>query len=162
MSVYPIPIDEDSPFFEERCALCQELFAIGDDIVICPEDATRHHVRCWRANDNKCTAFGCSGSGVVLDEEFLARRRPVRGANSPHSQQNAPNQNQIDVETDETPPRHYSCAQSLFLIMVGASILIIALSCFGLWAMFDYLMLEYFELPYRLPFSSWIYFYPLL
>jgi hypothetical protein len=71
MPVRPIPIDEESPFLEEKCALCKEPFLLEAEIVVCPEDAARHHVECWQANGSHCTAYGCTGEGLVFRGEEL-------------------------------------------------------------------------------------------
>ena len=73
MAIRPILIDKRSPFIEENCALCKEPFQLGEEIIVCPEDATRHHVACWRANGYRCTAYGCTGYGrpVQRRQTFL-------------------------------------------------------------------------------------------
>ena len=48
-------------FLGQTCALCKQEFAAGDEIVICPDDGSRHHVRCWQANGKIAPAYGCRG-----------------------------------------------------------------------------------------------------
>lgn len=145
MSVYPLPIDEQSPFLGEACALCKAPFVDGTEIIICPDDATRHHVACWQANHNHCTAYGCDGSGVVVDKEFVSRRvkMPEDGAlrrvDEGHS------------KVQVLPSRSSSCGQSCLMLMIGVAILIFAFSCFGLWAILDYFMLNVWGFEYREP-----------
>ncbi|MCB0037430.1 MAG: hypothetical protein KDE51_25540 [Anaerolineales bacterium] len=63
--IRPIKLKGDSPYIDEPCALCQAPFAVGDKVVVCPEDHVRHHVACWEVNGNHCVALGCEGSGRV-------------------------------------------------------------------------------------------------
>ena len=67
MAIKPVVVDKRSPFLGEACALCKQPLSPGDELAICPEDATRHHAHCWRANGNKCTAYGCTGHGELLE-----------------------------------------------------------------------------------------------
>lgn len=179
MAIRPILIDEHSPFLEESCALCKEPFDQGEQIVVCPDDAARHHVSCWEANNNHCTAFGCTGQGEVIqrgesleaEEEFeesepesapvlepeivesiAFRRRGVNGARR-------------TVRETETEPRSkvrtmpsstFGCAQGCMVLAIALAIVVMSVSCFGLWAIMDYLMLEVFGLEYRQPLSELI------
>ena len=63
--IRPHQLGETSTFVGQTCALCKQEFVAGDAIVICPEDGSRHHVHCWEANNNHCTAYGCTGQGVI-------------------------------------------------------------------------------------------------
>ncbi len=63
--IRPHRLDETSAFLGQTCALCKQEFDVGDQIVVCPEDGSRHHVHCWEANNNHCTAYGCKGEGEV-------------------------------------------------------------------------------------------------
>ena len=63
--IRPHHLGESSTFVGQTCALCKQEFVAADAIVICPEDGSRHHVHCWEANNNHCTAYGCTGQGVV-------------------------------------------------------------------------------------------------
>ncbi len=143
MALKPVPIDKRSPFLGEACALCKQPFAPGDDVVICPEDATRHHLHCWRANDNKCTAYGCRGRGQVeagaTVVEGYVRNNTVRTA---------------DSKVQTLPTRGFHCAQSCLLLTIALAIILFAVGCFGLWAIADYIMIEILELQYREPISS--------
>jgi hypothetical protein len=135
----PVEVDKESPFIGEDCALCKQPFAPGDELAICPEDATRHHVHCWRAYGNKCTAYGCTGRGVVLTEEEVETEERRRTAES---------------TTKTLPDRSFHCAQSCLLIAIAIAIIIFAVGCFGLWAIADFLMMEVFNLPYRAPLTG--------
>lgn len=159
MAIRPILIDKRSPFVGESCALCKEPFAPGEEIILCPEDATRHHVHCWRANENRCAAYGCSGHGrpisrtsVVEDEGDeppvvegeLVEKEPER-----------------DSKVRTLPTSSFSCAQSCLVVAIAISILIFAVSCFGLWAILDYLFIEIFNWQYREPLSHSLNFLPI-
>ena len=65
MSLRPIIVTAEAPFFGEPCALCQERFGEGDHVVRCPKDRVTHHAACWRANNNECVALGCNGHGRI-------------------------------------------------------------------------------------------------
>lgn len=139
--IRPVPVDKQSPFIGEACALCKQPFAPGDELAICPEDATRHHVHCWRAYGNKCTAYGCQGKGEIIGAEQETA-----------SQVHTPS----DSKVQTLPARSFHCAQSCLLIAIAISIIVFAIGCFGLWAIADYLMLEVFHLPYRAPLTEMI------
>jgi hypothetical protein len=141
--IRPVPVDKRSPFLGEACALCKQPFAPGDELAICPEDATRHHVHCWRAYGNKCTAYGCTGRGEVMGEEQESGSRVHTAADA-------------DSKVQTLPARSFHCAQSCLVIAIAISIIIFAISCFGLWAIADYLMIEVFNLPYRAPITQMI------
>lgn len=147
--IRPVLVDKESPFRGEGCALCKEPFAVGDEIVICPEDGSRHHTHCWRANGNKCTAYACTGYGEVLPRQTRPRtRRPSRtviaGEASTRSK----------VRT--MPSSSIGCAQACLVLGVAIAIVIIAASCFGLWAIADYILIEQLGWQYRSPFSGMI------
>jgi hypothetical protein len=156
-------LDATSAFLGQACALCKQEFAAGDEIVICPADGSRHHVRCWQANDNKCTAYGCRGEGAIGTPAVLrprgepARGRPARrpriitqepeeirptGAARP-----IPNAPGSKVRT--LPAGSIGCAQTCLLIAIAIAIVLFALGCFGLWAIADYLVLNVWDIPYR-------------
>lgn len=144
MAIRPILIDKRSPFLGESCALCKEPFNPGQEIIICPEDATRHHVHCWAANDNRCTAFGCPGRGEPI------RRTPFAETDD---------DDEPDVESGREavqtlPSSSFGCAQSCLLIAIAVTILLVGFSCFGLWAILDYILMEVLGWPYRAPFSA--------
>lgn len=137
MAIRPVLIDKQSPFIGESCALCKEPFNPGEEMIICPEDATRHHVHCWRANGDRCTAYGCSGRGHPITrtpsppESELAEERPGRSK----------------VRT--LPVAHYSCAQNCLVFAIAIAILLIGIGCFGLWAILDYFMINVWGYDYR-------------
>lgn len=150
----PITIDKSNPFLGESCALCQHPFAPGEEIVICPEDATRHHTHCWQANNNHCTALGCKGQGLIITMPE-ARPRPQPNPNNTHVV-SSPSK----VRT--LPTRSFHLAQSCLLIAIAISILIFAFSCFGLWAIADYVMIEILNWQYRPAFDSLLPLLPIL
>lgn len=141
----PITIDKSSPFLGEACALCREPFAPGDEVVVCPIDATRHHTHCWRANGHKCAAYGCAGRGEVesptLNGEVVTPERPHPSSNG------RPQQHTI-------PSSSFGCAQGCFLVSMGLAVLLFAIACFGLWAMLDYIFIEVLGWAYREPISG--------
>ncbi len=137
--IRPVPVDKKSPFLGEACALCKQPFAPGDELAICPEDATRHHVHCWRAYGNKCTAYGCMGRGEIMGDVPASGGRVETAS---------------DSKVQTLPARSFHCAQSCLVIAIAVSIILFAIGCFGLWAIADYLMLEVFHLPYRAPLTQ--------
>jgi hypothetical protein len=158
-------IGQDSTFLGQACALCKQEFSAGDEIIICPADGSRHHVRCWQANGNKCTAYGCRGEGAVGSPALLrpqgesARRQstrrpriitqeaePPRPADAARPIPNAPGSK---VRT--LPSGSIGCAQTCLLVAIAIAIVLFALGCFGLWAIADYLMLDVWDIPYRAP-----------
>jgi len=143
--IRPVKIDLESPFLGDACALCKAAFAVGDELVICPEDGSRHHSHCWRANGDKCTAYGCTGAGEILPHRSQPRirRRPQvvtqRGEVSTRSK----------VRT--MPSSSMGCAQTCLLITVAIAIVLIAASCFGLWAFTDYVLNDVLGWQYHSP-----------
>ena len=151
MALRPVLVDKRSPFLGEVCALCKEPLAPGDELAICPEDATRHHVYCWRANGDKCTAYGCTGHGEVVDLTVPIVRRNPR---SQSSRRSSPADQETKVQT--LPARGFHCAQSCLLISIALAIILIAIGCFGIWAIADYVMIEVLGWHYRAPVSGLI------
>jgi hypothetical protein len=149
MALKPILVDKRSPFLGEACALCKQPLAPGDEIIVCPEDATRHHSQCWRANGNKCSAYGCRGQGAIAEPPPPAPPRRRRRRQPETTAEPAPAEPSSKVRT--MPSSSFHCAQSCLLISIGLAILIFAVSCFGLWAILDYIMLEILQWEYRLP-----------
>ena len=144
MAIRPVLVDKRSPFIGEACALCKEPFAPGDDLAICPEDATRHHVRCWRAYGDRCSAYGCTGHGEILESADYgdAQIRAVRDSEGGVAK----------VQT--LPARSFHCAQSCLLIAIAIAILLFAVGCFGLWAIADYVMIDILGWQYRDPIAE--------
>lgn len=135
----PITVDKQSPFLGEECALCKDPLTPGDVVIICPQDGSRHHDRCWIANGNKCAAYGCMGHGEITP--FL---------NSPLT----PSPPHPVTLSPPHPPAHYTLANSCLILAIAIAIILCAVGCFGLWAIADYLMLHVWNLPYRAPFSG--------
>lgn len=140
-----ILLSKESEIVGEECALCRHPLAPGDVAVICPADGSRHHSQCWQANGNRCTAYGCSGNGEVVTTpaEEVERGRAAT-ADVPHLESR---RSKVRV----LPSSSLGCAQSCLLLSIAAAIILIAIGCFGIWAIADYVMLEILELPYRVP-----------
>ncbi|MDX1615191.1 MAG: RING finger protein [Candidatus Promineifilaceae bacterium] len=136
MALSPVPIDKSSPFLGEDCALCKEAFALGERVIVCPEDATRHHTDCWQANGNRCTAYGCHGSGEVGRPSSARLRRVVTADGA-------------EAKVETLPARGFHCAQSCLLLAIAIAIVLFAIGCFGLWAIADYVATEYLGWDYR-------------
>ena len=146
MAIRPVIVDKRSPFLGEACALCKQPFGPGDELAICPEDATRHHVHCWRANGDKCTAYGCTGRGEIIDRspsEVSASGTILTGDRS-------------ESKVQTLPTRSFHCAQSCLLIAIAIAIILFAIGCFGLWAIADYVMIEVLDFQYREPLAGLI------
>jgi hypothetical protein len=141
MAIRPVVVDKRSPFLGEACALCKQPFGPGDEIAICPEDATRHHVHCWRANGDKCTAYGCTGYGEVVGAPPFSPTQATRFR---------PGQ-EDEAKVQTLPTRSFHCAQSCLIIAIAMAIILIAIGCFGLWAIADYIMIEVLGWQYRDP-----------
>lgn len=146
MAIRPVVVDKGSPFLGEACALCKQPFGPGDELAICPEDATRHHVHCWRANNDKCTAYGCTGHGEIVG----VAPTPPSGTTRFRSGRD----DEAKVQT--LPTRSFHCAQSCLLIAIAAAIILIAIGCFGLWAIADYIMIDVMGWQYRDPITTLI------
>jgi hypothetical protein len=166
-------IDETSVFLEQTCALCKQAFAAGDEIVVCPADGSRHHVHCWQANGNKCTAYGCTGAGAIgspaaptpvvprprnqMPRQRAGRRPRVitQPAESPRPATAAarPIPNAPGSKVRTLPAGSIGCGQSCLLVAIAIAIVLFALGCYGLWAIADYLMLQVWDVPYRAPLS---------
>jgi hypothetical protein len=141
-----VVVDKQSPFLGEACALCKQPFAPGDELAICPVDATRHHVHCWRAYGNRCTAYGCTGRGEIVDSQTLA---PDTGRPSSRPQATVLRSGDSKVQT--LPASGFHCAQSCLLLAIAIAIILFAIGCFGLWAIADYIMMEVLGWQYRAP-----------
>lgn len=153
MAIRPILIDADSPFIEESCALCKEPFAIGQEIIVCPDDAARHHLACWRANGDHCSAYGCQGNGVPIVRRPFFERSIIEGELVGVPSEGVTRTADGTSKVRALPASSLSCAQGCLIIAIALAILLIGVSCFGLWYMLDYLMMEVFDLPYREPLS---------
>jgi len=143
-------VREVSPFLGDRCALCKEAFEVGDNLVICPQDGSRHHLECWEANGNRCTAYGCKGEGEILRDSGRARAR--ESSAQPADSGRFGRLSKVRA----MPTSSLGCAQSCLIIAIALAIVLIALGCFGLWAVADYIMMELLGWEYRAPFSGLI------
>ena len=146
-------IGDSSTFLGQTCALCKQEFVSGDEIVICPEDGSRHHAGCWQANGNKCTAYGCTGAGAIgvleRPQGQPVRERPSRRPRvitqepeparaSTGAARPVPNAPGSKVRT--LPAGSFGCARGCLIVAVILVVILLAMSCFGLWAFADYLM----------------------
>jgi hypothetical protein len=160
-------IGDSSAFLGQTCALCKQEFAVGDEIVVCPEDGSRHHVHCWQANGNKCTAYGCQGAGAIGVASFPSQPQPARERTmtrprvitqeperpSAASAPARPIPNAPGSKVRTLPAGSVGCGQTCLLVAIAIAIVLVAIGCFGLWAIADYLMNEVWDLPYREPLS---------
>lgn len=136
--IRPIRIDKQSVFLGQQCALCKDPFAPGDEVVICPEDGSRHHSQCWQANGSHCAAFGCEGEGELPTSGRVVSGRPRNG------------RSKVIVR----PGTNFGCGGNCLLLSIAFAIVVIALSCFGLWAMLDYVFMEKLHWFYREPLTG--------
>lgn len=144
--LHPTLIDKQSPYLGEGCALCHEPLAPGDEVIICPEDAAHHHTYCWQANNNQCTAYGCQGTGDIETRPTLppTPNDPIVA--------HIPALTPTPAETAVVAPS--PIATNCLLISIAIAILLIAIGCYGLWAIADYILLEVLGWPYRQPLLS--------
>ena len=149
MAIKPVVVDKRSPFLGEACALCKQPLSPGDELAICPEDATRHHAHCWRANGNKCTAYGCTGHGELLEFSTAGATILRRGEAG----------SQADSKVQTLPARSFHCAQSCLIVAIAVAIILFAIGCFGLWAIADYVMIDVLGWYYRDPLPGLILFF---
>ena len=142
----PVSITKQSPFLGEECVLCKNPLAPGDEVVICPEDSSRHHAHCWRANGSKCAAYGCRGRGEIEAEE----------QDTPEAETPPPVQTSQPPATNpagrmQRTARRLGCGQGCLLVGIAIAIIFFSIGCFGLWAIADYIMLEVLGWQYRIP-----------
>ncbi len=148
----PLTITKQSPFLGEECVLCQDPFAPGDEIIVCPEDSSRHHTHCWRANGDKCATYGCRGHGEIEVEpgpEPAPTEAPTPAAQPPPPINPRPAA-QANGRIQQTA-RRLGCGQGCLLVAVAIAIIFFSIGCFGLWAIADYIMLEVLGWQYRVP-----------
>jgi hypothetical protein len=126
--------------------LCKESFVAGDELVICPSDGSRHHVQCWESNQNHCTAYGCEGQGEVLLRQTQPAAHRVRG-NGRETEAPASQPSKVRA----LPTSSIGCAQSCLVLSIALAIVVIAFSCYGLWAILDYVMINELGWQYRTP-----------
>ena len=147
----PVTITKQSPFLGEECALCKNPFAPGDEVIVCPDDGSRHHTHCWRANGNKCAAYGCRGRGEIESGDAPPLEPP------PQQSENQPLTNQPSAQPTtensrlQRTARRLGCGQGCLLIAIAIAIIFFSIGCFGLWAIADYIMLEVLGWQYRVP-----------
>jgi len=146
--IRPVYLDEISPFIGEGCALCKEPFAVGDELVICPADGSRHHAHCWQANGERCTAYGCDGFGEVLPRDAEPPGQRARRT----QRENAEGAGRSKVRA--LPTSSMGCAQSCLVLSIAVAIIVIAFGCYGLWAILDYVLIDELGWQYRTPNSG--------
>ena len=155
-------IGDSSTFLGQTCALCKQEFVSGDEIIICPEDGSRHHAGCWQANGNKCTAYGCRGEGAIgspapapprpRPEPPRAGRRPRVITQNPEptraptgAARPIPNAPGSKVRT--LPARSFGCARSCLIVAIILAVILFAMACFGLWSVAGHLIPQTGYLP---------------
>lgn len=153
-------IGETSAFLGQTCALCKQEFAAGDQIVVCPEDGSRHHAHCWEANNNHCTAYGCRGEGtigvplpppagppvrerprarVIAAPESPPRAEPARRATAGRpvgSVRPVPGAPGSKVRT--LPAGSVGCARTCLTLTIIGILVVLAMACVGVWAFMSY------------------------
>ena len=153
----PHQLGDTSTFVGQTCALCTQEFAAGDSIVICPEDGSRHHVHCWEANNNHCTAYGCTGQGMVGDGAAalptvppIRRRPPSRptiitpppgGARSTPPRRSGaarPIPNAPGSKVRTLPAGSFGCVRACFVVALILAIILVVLACAAAWFLTDY------------------------
>ncbi|MEZ4516539.1 MAG: RING finger protein [Chloroflexota bacterium] len=135
-------ISEESTFLGQTCALCKQEFEVGDRIVICPKDGSRHHAHCWQANGNRCTAYGCTGQGEIGVTIRPRRRQPAAESSQTviipnpaahDSAHNPPSGSKVRV----MPARNFGCARSCLFLTILFTLILLGAACFGLWTLAD-------------------------
>jgi len=159
-------IGDSSTFLGQTCALCKQEFVSGDEIIICPEDGSRHHAGCWQANGNRCTAYGCRGEGAIgspasapprpRPEPPRAGRRPRVITQNPQPARAStgtarPIPNAPGSKVRTLPAGSFGCARSCLIVAVILAVILFAMACFGLWSVANYMGLNLFDFPYRAP-----------
>jgi hypothetical protein len=148
----PVIITKQSPLLGEECALCQNPFAPGDTVIICPADSSRHHTHCWLTNGDKCAAYGCLGHGEIEEPAPSVSEPSPPPTHSPTNQPPAANPN----GRLQQAARRFGCGQGCLLIGIAIAIIFFSIGCFELWAIADYIMLEVLGWQYRVPEAGFI------
>ncbi|MCA9951071.1 MAG: hypothetical protein KDE48_15575 [Anaerolineales bacterium] len=155
--VRPVRVDGRSPFFESTCALCKAPFDAGSELVVCPQDGALHHVHCWQANANSCSAYGCKGAGEIT--RGRVRRRPQSRATDP----TVPTLIDADMrrrpyrsKVRTMPSRNFGCRRGCFSIGILMALAFFMLACFGLWAVVDYVVNQMPDIEPNIPFTGMI------
>lgn len=163
--IRPHQLGDTSTFLGQTCALCKQEFVAADAIVICPEDGSRHHVHCWEANNNHCTAYGCTGRGVVGEPTTElptappaptappVRRPPSRPRIVPimpaappararptagRSGAARPIPNAPGSKVRTLPAGSFGCVRACFVVALIVAIILVALACAGAWFLTEY------------------------
>lgn len=149
--IRPTIIHKQSPFLGEECALCKAPLSPGEEIVICPQDASRHHSHCWQANNNHCSAYGCAGNGELLTNA------PAMTAGAAAAVDGLPEtelETAVNNSDTQSIPRFITLSQGCLIIAIAIAIILFAAGCFGLWAIADYIMIDFLGWQYRAPLSN--------
>lgn len=165
----PQDVTKESGFVGRDCAFCKEPFAPGQALVVCPIDGSLHHTFCWEENGNHCTSLGCHGHGRLsgdeeplpefddddlLEDEDDGYERISAEPESTQSPQREDPAAQSEPDpapssAEQTPPIHFRFAQSCLMFAIAIAIIVMAFSCFGLWAILDYIMIDLLDYGYR-------------
>lgn len=147
--IRPIVIHKQSPFLGEECALCKAPLSPGDEIVICPQDGSRHHTQCWQANHNRCSAYGCTGHGELITDAPALTAGAAADALPDTEPETA-----VGTAANQPVPRFITLSQGCLIIAIAIAIVLFAAACFGLWAIADYIMIDVLGWQYRAPLSG--------
>ncbi len=155
--VRPVRIDDRSPFLESTCALCKAPFEAGSELVVCPQDGAVHHVDCWQANDNSCSAYGCAGAGEINRSRF--RRRPQTrniASTTPTLIDADMRRRPYRSKVRTMPSSNFGCRRGCFTISVLLAVFIVLLGCFGVWAVADFVINDMPSFEPSMPFTGMI------
>ena len=121
--ISPIPIESHAADPGEHCALCKQAFVLGDEIISCPVDGARHHHACWQANNNHCSALGCSGQGDVGNPPLVAALEGeiIRGPG------------RTKVRT--LPSTDWGCRRGCCFLIALVMTLTVGAACIGFWSL---------------------------
>ncbi|NMB25989.1 MAG: extracellular solute-binding protein [Firmicutes bacterium] len=61
-------LSTDDELVNAECIACQEVFSVGDEVVLCPRCKTPHHADCWRAAAG-CKRHGCPQVAIAIRTE---------------------------------------------------------------------------------------------
>jgi hypothetical protein len=150
--IRPHHLGETSTFLGQTCALCKQEFDVGDSIIICPEDGSRHHTHCWQANNNHCTAYGCQGQGEIgVPSPAMARpplpaptarpRAAVSRTAAPRPEQSRrrrtapptarPIPNAPGSKVRTLPAGNFGCVRACIIMAIVLVVIAAALACAG-------------------------------
>ncbi len=70
-----------SLYKNQKCPVCEEVFADGDDIVVCPECGTPHHRECYKTLGH-CANADKHGTGFEFEAEEMSEEKAEDGEQS--------------------------------------------------------------------------------